>query len=237
MNVLGVIPARSGSRRIRDKCIARLGGYPLIYYTIREALRSKTLSRVVVTTDSQLYAEIARNHGAEVPFLRPAEISGDCDTALVLRHCVEQLEAGGWPVDIVVTLQPTSPFRTAGDIDACVSKLLETGADSVVSVKPVREFPQWMFRIEENKMVPFLQSIDTAKISGIIAQELGGLFFPNGAIYCTRRQTLMKENRIFGSHCLPYIMPEKRSLDIETPQDLRLAEAMLEGVGRGRRER
>lgn len=228
MNVVGIIPARSGSQRIRDKSIAKLGGYPLIYYTIREALKAETLNRVIVSTDSQLYAEIAVNHGAEVPFLRPPEISGDCDTTLVLKHCVEFLEKGGYPVDVVVCLQPTSPLRTAMDIDNCVNKLLETGANSVVSVREVKEHPAWMFRLEGDRMVPFTD-VDTAKLGGMIFQDLPRLYVPSGSVYVTRRNTLMKENRIYGRDCRAYVMPPKRSIDIETPNDLKLAELMLEG--------
>jgi CMP-N-acetylneuraminic acid synthetase len=233
LNVVGVIPARSGSQRVRDKNIARVGGYPLIYYTIREALKAKTLSRVIVSTDSQYYAEIAHNHGAEVPFLRPPEISGDVDTTLVLKHCIWYLENRGYPVDVVVCLQPTSPLRKAWDIDACVNKLLETGCDSVVSVREITEPPQWMFRLEEDRMVPFTD-VDTARLGGMIFQDLPKLYMPNGAVYCARRNVVMNENRIYGRDCRAYVMPPERSLDIETPEDLRLAEIMLEGDRHGR---
>lgn len=227
MNVVGVIPARSGSIRVKNKSIARLGGYPLIYYTIREALRAKTLSRVIVSTDSQHYAEIAHNHGAEIPFIRPKKISGDCDTTLVLKHCIEFLEGKGYRVDVVVTLQPTSPFRLAKDIDVCVVKLLETECDSVVSVKVVSEPPAWMFRLVGDRMAPF-QDIDTSKLGGMIFQNLPKLVIPNGAIYVTHRNVIMKEGRIYGKDCRAYIMPRDRSIDIETNEDLIVAEAILE---------
>lgn len=225
MNVLGIIPARSGSTRIKNKCIAKLWGYPLIYWSIKEALKAKTLNRVIVSTDSQHYAEIARNHGAEIPFLRPPEISGDCDTALVLKHCVEYLEGKGYSIDVVVVLQPTSPFRRAEDIDACVNKLMETGCDSVVSVKPIAEPPQWMFRLEEDRMIPFLD-VDTAKLGGMIFQDMPKLFIPNGAVYVAWKRVIIKEGRIYGRDCRAYVMPLSRSLDIETREDLIHAEAM-----------
>lgn len=227
MNVVGIIPARSGSVRIKNKNIAKLGGYPLIYYSVREARKAETLSRVVVSTDSQHYAEIAHNHGAEVPFLRPLELGGDCDTTLVLKHCIEFLENKGYPVDVVVTLQPTSPLRRAKDIDACVCKLIETGADSVVSARAVSEPPHWMFKLEGDRMTP-LMDVDTAKLGGMISQDLPKLFIPNGAIYVTRRNVVMKEGRIYGKDCRAYIMPPPRSVDIETPLDLIMAEAILE---------
>lgn len=231
MNVLGIIPARSGSTRIKNKNIARLGGYPLIYYSIREALKAKTLNRVIVSTDSQYYAEIAHNHGAEVPFLRPPELSGDVDTTLVLKHCIEYLEKKGYPVDVVVTLQPTSPFRKAEDIDNCVDKLIETGCDSVVSVREVSEPPEWMFKVEGDKMTPFMENIDTSKLGGLIFQDLPKLVIPNGAVFVARRNVVMKENRIYGRDCRAYIMPFERSIDIEEPRDLKLAELILSGMG------
>jgi len=230
VNVVGIIPARSGSRRLPDKNIAKLGGRPLIYYTIREALRAKTLDRVVVSTDSPRYAEIARRYGAEVPFLRPPKISGDVDTVLVLKHAVGHLERGGYPVDVVVTLQPTSPFRKAEDIDNCVNKLLETGADSVVSVREIKEPPAWMFRLEGDRMVPFLEGTDTAGLGGMIFQDLPRLVIPNGAVYATRRDVVVREGRIYGRDCRAYVMPPERSIDIETKEDLILAEAILDGV-------
>lgn len=229
--ILGVIPARSKSQRIKDKNIRKLGGYPLLYYSIREALKAKTLSRVIVSTDSQHYAEIAVNHGAEVPFLRPPEISGDIDTTIVLQHAVKFIESRGYPVDVVVTLQPTSPFRTSWDIDNCVNKLLETGADSVVSVRAVKEPPQWMFKLEGDRMLPFLD-VDTSKLGGMIFQDMPKLFVPNGAVFVTRKNTVMKENRIYGRDCRAYLMPAERSIDVEEPVDLIVAEAMLKGCGK-----
>lgn len=225
MNVLGIIPARSGSTRIKNKCIAKLWGFPLIYWSIKEALKAKTLNRTIVSTDSQHYAEIAQNHGAEITFLRPPEISGDCDTTLVLKHCIEHFEGRGYPIDVVVVLQPTSPFRRAEDIDACVNKLLETGCDSVVSVRPIAEPPKWMFNLEEDRMIPFLD-VDTAKLGGMIFQDMPKLFIPNGAVYATRKNVIIKEGRIYGRDCRAYVMPLSRSLDIETREDLIHAEAM-----------
>ena len=112
MRIIGVIPARSGSRRVKDKNIRLLGGKPLIAWTIETALRSPYLSKVIVSTDSEEYASIARDYGAEVPFIRPDEISDDCDTGLVVKHCVDWLEENkGYHTDVAVTLQPTNPFR------------------------------------------------------------------------------------------------------------------------------
>lgn len=142
-SVLGVIPARAGSRRLPGKNIRILEGRPLIHYTIRAAQESRTLSDLIVSTDSWEIARKARNAGAKTPFLRPLELSGDgAGSWPVLRHAVEFWEKGyGKRVDAAVLLQPTSPLRTAEDIDRCVEKLFEDGADACLSVEEKHQSP------------------------------------------------------------------------------------------------
>lgn len=228
MNIVGIIPARSGSRRIPDKNIKMLSGHPLIYYTIREALKAKTLNRVIFSTDSQRYADIAKSYGAEAPFLQPKEISGDdAGTTLVLIHCINYLENNeSYPVDVVVTLEPTSPFRISKDIDDAVNKLLQTGADSVVSVREISEPPHWMFKLDGDKMISFL-NVDTSRFGRISRNQLPKLYIPNGAVFVTRRDVVMKEKRVYGRDCRALIMPAERSLDIDTLEDFRYAEFCL----------
>jgi len=228
VNIVGIIPARSGSRRIPDKNIKMLSGHPLIYYTIREALKAKTLNRVIFSTDSQRYADIAKSYGAEAPFLQPKEISGDdAGTTLVLIHCINYLENNeSYPVDVVVTLEPTSPFRISKDIDDAVNKLLQTGADSVVSVREISEPPHWMFKLDGDKMISFL-NVDTSRFGRISRNQLPKLYIPNGAVFVTRRDVVMKEKRVYGRDCRALIMPAERSLDIDTLEDFRYAEFCL----------
>jgi len=228
VNVLGIIPARSQSRRVRDKNIKPLAGRPLIYYTIREALKAKTLNRVIVSTDSKYYADIARESGAEVPFLRPKRISGDdVGTTPVLIHCIEYLEKHEhYHVDVIVTLQPTCPFRLALDVDHAVKKLFATGADSVVSVREVTEPPHWMFTLKADKMTPFL-GMDTGKLGLMTRAKLPKLYLPNGAVYVTRTDVVMNQRRIYGEDCRAIIMPPQRSLDVDTPQEFEYAEYLM----------
>jgi len=226
-NVVGIIPARSGSRRIPNKNLKMLAGYPLIYYTIREALKAQTLKRVIVSTDSQRYADVAKGYGAEAPFLQPKEISGDVGTTPVLIHCVNYLEKNeGYPVSVVVTLEPTSPFRLAKDIDDAVNKLFETGADSVVSVREISEPPHWMFKLDHDRMIPFL-NVDVSRFGRITSKDLPKLYLPNGCVYVTRRDVLMNEKRVYGKNCRALIMPAGRSNDIDTFEDFRYAEFCL----------
>jgi len=226
-NVVGIIPARSGSRRIPDKNLKILAGHPLIYYTIREALKAKTLNRVILATDSQHYADVARRYGAEVPYLQPKEISGDDMETDALIYCVNYLEKiEVYPVDVVVTLEPTSPFRLAKDIDDAVNKLFKTGADSVVSVCEISQPPHWMFRLDADRMISFL-NVDTSRFGRTSRSELPKLYLPNGCVYVTRRDVLMNEKRIYGKDCRALIMPAERSIDIDTLEDFRYAEFCL----------
>lgn len=227
-HVVGVIPARSGSVRILHKNLKLLGGHPLICYTIREALKARTLSRVIFSTDSERYARIARKHGAETPYLQPKHISGDVGTTPVLTYCVNYLEkTENYEVDAVVTLEPTSPFRLAQDIDDAVNKLLITGCDSVVALREIREPPHWMFKLSGDKMRSFL-NVDTSELGKISSKDLPKLYLPNGCIYVTLRDVLMNENRVFGKDCRAFVMPAERSLDLDTLEDFRYAEFCLQ---------
>ncbi|MBW2671911.1 MAG: acylneuraminate cytidylyltransferase family protein [Deltaproteobacteria bacterium] len=221
--VLGVIPARSGSRRVKDKNIRPLGGKPLMAWTIMAAKEAETLDEVVVSTDSERYAEHAKR--LQVPVvMRPASLRGDIDTGLVVRHAVHELESCG-RFDAVVVLQPTSPFRTSEDIDRAV-RLLKPPFDSVVSVVEVSQHPAWMFRLKNGSLESFL-GFPLRLLSGIIAQDLPKLYMPNGAIYVARRE-VVEEGRVYGDNPAAYPMPRERSLDIEEEFDFKLAEAMLQ---------
>lgn len=227
MHIVAVIPARKGSRRVPDKNIRLLGGQPLMAWTIETALAVKSIDRVIVSTDSEKYAKIAKEYGAEVPFLRPAEISTDCDTATVAKHCVRYLEKNeSYHTTHVVTLQPTSPFRTAKETEAAVDLMFYPNyADSIVSVTPISEHPAWMFQIDCKHLKSFL-GFPPRILSGLIAQELPKLYLPNGAIYVTPRSVIEQE-RIYGDKIGFVLMSKEHSLDLETEADFKLAEAML----------
>lgn len=226
MKILGLIPARSGSRRVKDKNIRPLGGNPLMAYTITAALKA-SLSAVVVSTDSEEYSGVATFYGAHA-LMRPAEISGDCDTGLVAKHALEEAEKFfNERYEAVMILQPTSPFRESCDIIACISLFSHGTFDTVFSVKDVSEHPAWMFRRNEDDSAESFLGFPPRILSGLIAQELPDLVFPNGAIYLVSRETAL-QGKIFGEKLGVYQMPPDRSLDIETEWDLRLAELMLE---------
>lgn len=225
MRVLGIIPARGGSKGIPGKNVRPLGGKPLLVHTAEAALAARRLSRVVLTTDDERIAEVGRGCGLEVPFLRPAELAmDDTPTLPVLQHAVTELEKAGDRFDAVCLLQPTSPFRRAGDIDGCI-ELLETGLDAVVSMLPVppEHNPHWVyFRDGEG-----LLRLATGEDQPIPRrQELPPAFHRDGSVYVTRRDVLMEGNSLYGRR-LGGFLADSRSVNLDTPADWERAERLF----------
>ena len=225
--VLGVITARAGSKGLPRKNIRQLGGKPLIQYTIEAARRSEYLTDTIVSTDSTEIADVARACDAAVPFLRPAELSEDTTASLpVLQHAVREMERlTRRTYEFVVTLQPTSPFRLAEDIDKTIEVLLESNADSAVSACEVESggHPVRMKRIEGKRLVPY--SVDEPE--GIRRQDLPPAYKRSSAVYVSRRNVLVLANRFYGDNVVAHIVPRSRSIDIDTPVDWVVAEYML----------
>jgi len=228
LNIIGVIHARGGSVRIPLKNIKPLGGKPLISYIIKAALGSKYLRRVIVSTDHQEIKQVAEDCGAEVPFIRPAHLATDCPSEWVSQHAVEFVEAQETrPVDVVVTMQPTTPFCLSHDIDACIDILLSSPKlNSVFSGKIVRERPEWMFLVQENHQAQLFVEGELKGDRGIF-QSLPPLVIPNGAAYATRRNTLFTEGVIVSQKTGVHIVSPERSVDIDEPLDLLFAEFLL----------
>jgi N-acylneuraminate cytidylyltransferase len=226
LRVLGVIPARGGSKGVPRKNLRPLGGRPLIAWTIVAARDAERLTRTIVTTDDDEIAEVARGLGADVPFRRPAELASDTASGLDnARHAlqtVEELE--GQRYDAAMLLQPTAPFRTAADIDGAVARLEETGADSVISVVDVGgHHPARMKYLDGDRLVdpPFCEERENQN-----RQELAPMYLRNGAIYLTRRDVLLGGS-FKGSDCRAWIMPDDRSVNNDTMHDFELAEWSL----------
>jgi CMP-N-acetylneuraminic acid synthetase len=225
--IVGIIPARGGSRRVPLKNLAPLKGRPLISYMIEAAKASLTLNRLIVSTDHDEIAKVAVSLGVEVPFRRPADLAEDVPMERVIQHAVHYIETlNRTPVSVAVTLQPTSPFCTAEDIDACVGKLLTTGADSVITVTPIHQRPEWMFRVEGDRACSFLGLTIKGEIGS--AHNLPPLYIPTGAVYATRRHTLMEKGLITGPDTRVVIVPHERAVDIDLPIDLLVAEVLAE---------
>lgn len=228
MYVLGVIPARGGSKRIRRKNLAPLAGRPLLAWTCEAARGSHRLAHTILSTDDEAIAACARECGVEVPFIRPADLALDATPTLpVIQHAVTLVEAEGSPrVDAVVILQPTSPLRRSFHIDAAVDLLEETGADSVVSVVEVpHQFnPTSVLCIEDGRLVPFATDPANAILR---RQDKPRAYARNGAaVYAARREVLFAGS-LFGDDCRPLVMDTASSVDIDDLLDLRWAEFLL----------
>ncbi len=225
--ILGVIHARGGSKRIPLKNMKLLAGRPLISYLVEAAMESRLLDRLIVSTDHPEIARIAREYGAEVPFVRPAELAEDVASELVTQHAVRFVEAEGYAVQIALTMQPTTPFCSAEDIDACIQKMLETDLDTVFTGCEVHERPEWMYRRDESsegRVVPFTGRLVRGDAG--ISQKLPKLYIPNGAVWATRRAVLMEQGLITGPKAGIVVMSRERSVDIDEPIDFIVAEAI-----------
>jgi CMP-N,N'-diacetyllegionaminic acid synthase len=227
LRVLGVIPARGGSKGIANKNIAPLMGRPLLAYTADAVAGSRLLTRCVVSSDSPEIARVAQALGLDVPFLRPAELAQDSTPTIpVLHHAVRWLEEQGERFDAVMTLQPTNPLRRAEDIDGAIQLLDESGADSVISfVDAGEKHPARMKFIDEEGLVadpPFAEMFE-----GQPRQQLPKIYLREGSIYLTRIGILMEQNSLKGARCKAWIVPEERAVNIDTPFDLFLAEQIM----------
>jgi len=233
-NIVGIIPARGGSVGVPLKNIKNLNGYPLIKYTIQAALDSRALDRIIVSTDHDEIASVSEKCGGEVPFKRPADISEDVDTELVLQHAINYLEnEENYKVEAVVLLQPTSPFRKASTIKKCVELYKNTlDADSIVSVNNVEGFrPEWMLTIDENHKIkpystPFFHKGNPV-IKLAARQSFPLLYRQNGSVWVTSRELLMNDNLVIGPNAYSVITEEIEAVDIDTPVDFMIAESLM----------
>jgi len=226
MKVLAIIPARGGSKAVPGKNIKVVGGKPLIGWTILAALAAESVDRVMVSTDSKEIADTAREYGAEVPFLRPEDISQDDTPGIepilhAVRWCSQE---EGYEPDYVICLQPTSPFRTTEDIENAIALAMERNADSVISVSPVDHHPNWMQVVDaEGRLKDFIKG--GSKVNK--RQDMEPVYALNGAIYLIRRALLLSRKTFFVPDTFAYIMPPERALDIDTPWEMHLADLLF----------
>jgi len=231
-NVVAVIPARGGSKGLPGKNILLLMGKSVLVYTVEAALQARSLDRVILSTDSEEIAEVGRLAGAEVLFMRPAELATDsAHPTAVLEHAVTYLEeTEGYITELVVTLQPTSPLRVSSDIDDAVQLLQNNGEmDSVITIMEVGLPPYWVLRTDGPYLRPFID--DGIDYSLMRRQELEQTYRPNGAVYVTRRELLKNRGLIFSAFSqgkTGYVLMDPiRSLDIDTQTDFTVIESIL----------
>lgn len=217
---LGVIPARGGSKAVPRKNVREAGGQPLIAWTIAAAQASRHLDRTILSSDDPEIIEVARTHGCEAPFVRAASLAGDQTATLdVVLDALERCPGYRW----VVVLQPTSPLRTAGDIDGAIERCVEAGAPACVSVSPAQESPYWMYRLDDaGRLVPLLPDSRLVR-----RQDLPPVYHLNGAVYVARTDWLARVRAFINDETVGYEMPVDRSFDVDTERDFRLADALL----------
>lgn len=223
--VLAIIPARGGSKRLPRKNVLPLQDKPLIAWSIDAGLQSRYIDRVVVSTDCDEIAQIAIEYGADVPFMRPAEIAGDtASTDSVLLHLLASLSSDS-QVDIVVVLQPTSPLRTAEDIDLVLELLIEKQAEGVVSVCECAHSPFWSNSLpSDGNMGAFIRD----DVKGKRSQDLPTCYRLNGAVYAFTADALIANRGIgYTKSVFSFEMPALRSVDIDHELDFKLAEVIL----------
>jgi CMP-N-acetylneuraminic acid synthetase len=223
---LGLIPARGGSKGIPRKNLIPLLGKPLIVYTFEAAKRTKSLGRVILTTEDNEIAAFGRRYGIEVPFMRPARLAED-DTPMieVITHCLEELCAEGYRPDYVVLLQPTSPLRTSAHIEGAIERARSSRADTVVSVEqvPHRFTPGSLMRLgPKGNMVFYL------KRKMVLRRQDKPLFYArNGPAILIVRREVIEDGKLYGKKVYPFEMGRAESIDIDDSVDLILAESLL----------
>lgn len=227
ISVLGIITARGGSKGIPRKNIADVCGKPLLAYTIEAAKGSKFLTRCILSTEDREIAEVGKRYGIEVPFMRPLDLAQDVSTSVdVVKHAANWIrDTEAKEYDYIMILQPTSPLRTAEDIDACIELAQRTGADSVMSMYELVDMAIKKLKAidSDGKILPLV--LDEGKFSSR-RQDLEKIYKRNAAIYLTKTALIM-EGDLFGKDARAYVMPESRSIDIHKPFDLELAEFLI----------
>lgn len=213
LSVLALIPARGGSKGLPGKNILPVHGRPLIDFTIAAAKSAACVDRVVVSTNDEAIAAVAAKCGAEVPFMRPALLATDEAASIdVVLDALERLP----PFDLVALLQPTSPARSAADIDAACALLVRNDAPSCVSVAAAEQSPYWMFRLDDGQaLMPLLPAAERATRR----QDLPPIYVLNGAVYVARTDWLRRGRTFVGERTAGHVMPAERSIDIDTAAD------------------
>ena len=217
--ILGIIPARSGSKGLKDKNIKPLGGKPLIGYTIKAALDSKMIDNVIVSTDSEQYRDIAKSLGAEVPFLRSSKLSEDeTKTEDVIVDLISKLEE---KYDYFILLQPTSPLRTSEDIKNVIKLIVEEDLESVVSVCEVDHSPYLMNVLNKDLSMEGFISNNKRR------QDYEKFYRINGAIYLMQVDKYLECRNFYGKNSKAYIMSKERSIDIDSLTDFEFVDHLI----------
>ena len=226
--MLAVIPARGGSKGVPHKNIRDLDGKPLIAYTIEAAIKSKVFDKIVVSTDSSEIAEIAQRYGAEVPFIRPKDLSGDFSSSDdVVLHAIDYFKRKGKEFEYVCKLQPTSPLRNETHIMEAYQLLKDSNSNFVVSVCECEHSPLWTGTLDEKKS---LNRFINEYVKGACRQKLPKYYRLNGAIYMGKTEALEDNKSFFGKNGTAFIMNQEESIDIDSLLDFKIVEIIIKDI-------
>jgi CMP-N-acetylneuraminic acid synthetase len=222
---IGIVTARGGSKGLPGKNIRPICGKPLIGWTIEKARKSRSLDVVVVSTDSEEIAAVARQFGADVPFLRPAELATDRASSMdVVRHALDHYRAGGREFTYTALLEPTSPLRQDDDIDRMLESLdASPQFDAIVSVGEVGEHPSIMKRLTANGVEPFAKEL----VLTTRRQDNEPAYFPYGVAYISRTANMLAENTFYPKRCTAFPIQRYQNYEIDDIYDFLCVEAVM----------
>jgi len=228
---LAIIPARGGSKGLPKKNIKELCGKPLIAWSIEAGLKSKYIDEVMVTTDYQDIAKIAKENGASVPFLRPAELSTDTATSFeAINHTIEFYRDNlKKEFDYIILLEPTSPLREDRDIDKAITLLLNSNADSIVGIsKTEDQNPAFLINKNQNN---FISGYENKHIKVLRRQDIKDVYFFEGTIYISKTDVLLSQKTFYHNNTIGYEVPKYKSLEIDDEYDFIMVEAIMKYKG------
>jgi CMP-N,N'-diacetyllegionaminic acid synthase len=221
--VLGLIPARGGSKGVPRKNLRLLLGKPLLQWTAEAAHGSRYIDRLVLSTEDEEIAQVGKALGIDVPFRRPADVASDTASAAdVIRHAVTAIPE---QYDYLVYLEPTTPLRAPADIDGCLQRLVDTGAAFCVTLSEVKTRPEWTFYVNNGG---FLEPAGR-RSAAILRQDLPPCFILNGGVYAARISAYLRTGTFLTDETLGYVMPVERGIEIDSFADLQAAEAAVLG--------
>jgi N-acylneuraminate cytidylyltransferase/CMP-N,N'-diacetyllegionaminic acid synthase len=224
--IIGIIPARAGSKGLPKKNIILLKGKPLIAWTIKCALKSKYIDKVIVSTDDPKISEISKKYGAKVPFSRPPHLATDTASSIsVVIHALQKLSEAGENYDYVVLLEPTSPLREPKDIDECVEKLHRTGGSVVTVCISEASHPNFLFRKKPDQR---LQRFTPKPAISYRRQDQATLLFPEGTVYCSEVKILKEKKSFYHKNTFGHEVPFWKSFEIDNEDDLKIVAALIQ---------
>ena len=228
LRFLGLIPARGGSKGLPGKNLAPLAGQPLIVHTIRQAMQVNMLDHLLVSSDDKEILAVAEKMQVAT-MQRPVSLAADHTPAMpVIRHAVKELDKIGQHFDVVVLLQPTSPLRSAADINGAMDSFLKNHGKTVVSITENATPVEWLYYLEDatEKLLPVLSKDGTLHRR----QDARTCYRANGAIYVIAKERIMSAESVYSEDMIGFLMPVERSIDIDTISDLNLAEHCIKGI-------